>query len=350
VTALDAAREFRERGALLRDLGRYEEALAHFERALAHDPNDADTMLYVASTLSDLGRLDAALAAVDRGVALAPEHEWGYRLRSHILGALRRHEEAIEAARRAVALAPELCEAQLRLAYCARRLKRFEEAREATTRAIACNPSNPHVWTSQAYLAKEMRQPDLERESHRRALQLDPGDPAKLVNYALLMPLADREALLRRALSLDAGYKRAVDELRNALSMSGKHDEAIALAQRDFALQPDDRVAWRTLIAVAVFGGRADVAETARYQAEKKEHDMKEFTADLALCARDWSRADALYADALACSPCCCCLAKRALLALALDERGRACAMRESHPGCNCGHMQRLELALAPRG
>ena len=54
-------------------LGRYEEALASFDRALALTPDQADTWAIVVALYS-LDRYEEALASFDRALALSPDH------------------------------------------------------------------------------------------------------------------------------------------------------------------------------------------------------------------------------------------------------------------------------------
>ena len=59
------------KGTALSNLGRFEEALAACDRALALDPNDA-SWNNKGNALNDLGRYEEALAAYDRALALDP--------------------------------------------------------------------------------------------------------------------------------------------------------------------------------------------------------------------------------------------------------------------------------------
>ncbi|UCG99477.1 MAG: tetratricopeptide repeat protein, partial [Burkholderiales bacterium] len=54
-------------------LGRLEEALASYDRALRLTPDDPDVHTNRGNVLKDLGRLEEALASYDRALRLTPD-------------------------------------------------------------------------------------------------------------------------------------------------------------------------------------------------------------------------------------------------------------------------------------
>ena len=61
------------KGNVLAQLARYEEAVESFDRALALKPGDADMLNNRGSALAALGRHEAALASFDQALRLLPE-------------------------------------------------------------------------------------------------------------------------------------------------------------------------------------------------------------------------------------------------------------------------------------
>ncbi len=92
------------RATALLELGRGEDALAGYDRALALAPNAAELHLARGSALKALGRLDEALASADRAVELKPERPQPHKARAALLAALGRAEEARAAREQAAAL------------------------------------------------------------------------------------------------------------------------------------------------------------------------------------------------------------------------------------------------------
>lgn len=369
----DAFKEAFERGKLLKDIKRYEEALVHLQRALGIDPNHLEAAMYLAATYSDMGRNEEALAAIDRALAISPDAEWSHLQRSRILAKLLRRDEALAAAKRAVEVAPASAEAHMRVAWCCYQLNRHAEGLDAAKRAVALDPESAVAWGIQGHIARELRLRPLAITSYRRALELDPGDAWLISNYAKVAPQDEREGLLRRALAIDPTLVVAQQALIDALSIAGKHDEALAMARARIAIRPWKRLDWRSYIYTALCAERPEaIDEAVRAEAKEDEHDDAELAADLAHAARDFPRAEEAYAKALATPSkvagtrqaiatgnCCCCRMKMALVVLASGDRERALAIRdeagrvEGHPewpspsvGCRCGIVRRLEREL----
>ena len=105
------------RGTALKDLKRYEEALASYDRALAIKPGYAEAFYNRGLALQYLHRHQEALASYDRALALKPEYADALYNRGVALQHLRRHEEACRDLERALELKPDLPFAKGMLLY-----------------------------------------------------------------------------------------------------------------------------------------------------------------------------------------------------------------------------------------
>ncbi len=93
-------------GLDLSSTGRFEDALAAYDRALALDPDDFCAHSNRGAALLALGRFEDALAAFDRALALDPDNAAIHTNRGAALHALGRFEDALAAFDRALALDP----------------------------------------------------------------------------------------------------------------------------------------------------------------------------------------------------------------------------------------------------
>ena len=95
-------------GLFLRALGRREEAIASYGRALAARPAFPEALSNRGLVLQDLGRYDDALADHDAALRIDPQLANAHGNRANVLRELLRHEEALASYERAHALAPGL--------------------------------------------------------------------------------------------------------------------------------------------------------------------------------------------------------------------------------------------------
>jgi tetratricopeptide (TPR) repeat protein len=111
----DDAPVLRNRGDVLRSLGRFEESVESCDRALVLEPDNAeawrnrgDALFYLGRgySLAMLDRDVEALECCDRALALRNEVIGGWYVRGRILAKLQRHEEALESFNQALVFEP----------------------------------------------------------------------------------------------------------------------------------------------------------------------------------------------------------------------------------------------------
>jgi predicted O-linked N-acetylglucosamine transferase (SPINDLY family) len=127
------AETFTNRGNVLHSLARQAEALESYEQALRHDPRDIRALFKRGVILGEMGRADEALATYDRLLALAPTHAEALNNRGYIWWLNKqRWAPAIADLGAALRLAPDLAYgagALLHLNMYAANWKQFEQAR-----------------------------------------------------------------------------------------------------------------------------------------------------------------------------------------------------------------------------
>jgi tetratricopeptide (TPR) repeat protein len=73
------------KGMVLRDIGRYEEALDLFSKALKQDNNYAKAWMEKGSTLHRLGKYDVALQSLDMALDINPLYAAAWESKGNIL-------------------------------------------------------------------------------------------------------------------------------------------------------------------------------------------------------------------------------------------------------------------------
>jgi tetratricopeptide (TPR) repeat protein len=132
-------------------MGRQEEAVAGFDRALALQPGWVEAWVNRGNALLDLARAVEAVASYDRALALQPDLAQAHSNRADALRLLERFDEALAACDRAIALAPDTAQPRVNRGAVLVDLARFEQARAAYEAALALEPDNPEYLLSSSF-------------------------------------------------------------------------------------------------------------------------------------------------------------------------------------------------------
>ena len=119
----------------LHGVGRVEDAIASYDKAIALDPDFCVTHYNRAHALLDAGRNDEALAAYDRAIALEPKMAEAYLGRALVLKKLARLDDALASVDKAIEMKGDVAKMHEARASLLRDLGRDEDARAADARA-----------------------------------------------------------------------------------------------------------------------------------------------------------------------------------------------------------------------
>ena len=257
-------------------LGRPEEALALFQRAIALDPNsrvadrqlgrlleqrgdlagaaicyrraarlrplDAAAQADVARALAGQGKMADAIEHYRRAVALAPGHAWNHIALGNALLREGAVTDASASYERALALSPNLAEAHSNLGEALRRMGRLSEAVAACERALAQKPELAEAHNNIGNALREEGRLGPAIAHYEQALRLRPDWPEVHNNLAIALQEQGRQAEAlkhyERALVLDSSLAEAHQNLGSALAQSGHIADAIAALRCALALKP----------------------------------------------------------------------------------------------------------------
>ncbi len=141
------------RGNLLLEMKNVEAALTSFDAALAVRQDMAGVWNNRGTALRDMRRLDAALASYNRVLTLMPGHINALTNRAITLLELRRLDEALAAADAALAFQPGFAESLYVRGNILRDMGRMAEALTSYEQALAANPTHPHALNGMAQAA-----------------------------------------------------------------------------------------------------------------------------------------------------------------------------------------------------
>jgi tetratricopeptide (TPR) repeat protein len=144
------------RGIALYDLGRYEEAVASYDKAIEIKPDDEEAWNNRGIALRNLGRYEEAVASYDKALEIKPDFETAWNNRGNALRNLGRYEEAVASYDKAIEIKPDDEEAWNNRGNALMNLGRYEEAVASYNKAIEIKPDYQDAWDGRGNALKNL--------------------------------------------------------------------------------------------------------------------------------------------------------------------------------------------------
>ena len=269
--------EWTNKGTSLDTLGRHEEAIRCFDKALELDPRFVGAWSNKGNSLTDLGRNEEAILCCDKALELDPRNVDAWNNKGNSLNSLERFEEAIRCFDKAMELGPRnaviwsnkggslhslgrhgeaiLCidtamELDQRNAVIWSNkggsldsLGRHEEAIFCCDKALELDPRNVDAWTNKGASLGSLERFEEAILCLDTALELDPRNAVIWSNKGKTLGSLERfeEAIrcFHKALEFNPRYADAWYNKGVCLGSLGRHEEAIHCY--DKSLEPDSR-------------------------------------------------------------------------------------------------------------
>jgi tetratricopeptide (TPR) repeat protein len=264
LTQPDFIQALSNRGALLKQMKRYDEALENYDRALAVQPDQVEVVNNRAGLLQELGRYDEALAGYDRALALQPDYPEALNNRGVTLQALGRHHEALTSYDAALVRRPDFVEALVNRGVARYELKQYGNALANYDRAIALRPDNADALSNRGNALDKLGRREEALASYNSALKLRPHHVEALYNRGVTLNKLRRfdQALASydAALALRPEYPEALAGRGATLHEQKRFDEALTSYDRAIMLYPDYAQALVNRGAILHELGRSDEA------------------------------------------------------------------------------------------
>lgn len=238
-------------GTALHDLGRFDEAIAHYRRAVEMRADYAPAFSNMGVALRASGDLPGAVAAYEQGLGVQPDYpDLHYNLANALLEQ-GRSDEAADHFRIALRAIPASASARNNLGIAlaaqgqlAAATREFEEALRVDPDSATAHRNLGDVLSSQGRMDEAL--PHL-----RRAVELTPNDGPARYDLAVVLLEAGRateaETQLRAALTLIPPSADAHNNLGIALGSQGRLQEALAQFERALAIDPSSADARQNL-------------------------------------------------------------------------------------------------------
>lgn len=174
---------------------RHGDALAYFDGALRTDRVNPQLHFMAALCQGSLGRADEAIASYRRALQYQPEFIEARANLGYLLEHAGRLEDAAESYRRALALDPNEWMTLNRLGYCERLLGRAEQSIEVLRRATALRPGSAATHNEIALSLLQLERTEEAIASLRAAVAAEPGFAEGWANLAKLLYVRHLEAV-----------------------------------------------------------------------------------------------------------------------------------------------------------
>jgi tetratricopeptide (TPR) repeat protein len=163
-----------EKGSVLAELGRFDEALVSVERSLAIKPKHSEALLNKGNLLSRLQKYHEALDVYHEAFAIGSPSADLFLGRGNALGGLKRHDEALAAYDDALGIKPDLENAWLGRGNIFWSLKRYDEALAAYDKALSIKPNLERAWLGRGNVFTDLKRYDEAFAAYDKALSIEP--------------------------------------------------------------------------------------------------------------------------------------------------------------------------------
>ena len=159
-----------DRGFVLLQLNRPQDAFASYDRALKIDPNFYEALLGKASAYNSVKDYQQALSLLDRAIKIRPQdYQVWYNRGNLLLQALNNPEEASKSFQQATKLKGDFYPAWLALGLSQSTLQKYNDAKESLITAQKLNPQDPYLWLNLGIVLEELEEFEDALDAYRTA-------------------------------------------------------------------------------------------------------------------------------------------------------------------------------------
>jgi tetratricopeptide (TPR) repeat protein len=259
----DFAEAYVHRGVALRNLKRFAEALADYDRAIALKPDYAEAHNNRGNVLQAMKRPAEALASYDRAIALKPGYFEAHESRGDALRNLKRPAQALASYDQAIALKPDIAEAHFNRGVVLGELQRLDDALASYDRAIALKPDFAEAYSNRGIILHDLLRHGEALFSCEQAIAFNPNSAEAHYNRGLALsglqrPL-DALASYDQAIALKPDFAEAYSNRGSELLELRRPEEALIACGKAIALRPDMAQAqWNQSLCLLLMGRFAE--------------------------------------------------------------------------------------------
>lgn len=231
-----------DEGNRLFNIGRFQEALSAFERAIQLDPSFAEAHEAKGSALYYLNHLADALVAYEQAIALDPNYAPAYNGKANVLYDFKRHDDALTYYNQALGREPNLVDAYIGKANVLYYKRQYEAALPEYEHAAKLDPYSVAAYDGMSWTLRQLQRFEEALIASEKAIQRDPLNPSAYSGKGRVLFRLRRyhESLqaFNKALELDANVAQVHDFKGDTLYHMQQYEEALASYERAIQLEP----------------------------------------------------------------------------------------------------------------
>ncbi|MBD2776766.1 tetratricopeptide repeat protein [Iningainema tapete] len=221
------------RGVTLEKLERYEEALASYDCVIELDSDDVATWKNRGWVLKKLERYEEALALYDWVIELDSDDVTTWKNRGWVLGKLERYEEALVCYDKLIKLYPFDASDWKNRGWVLKKLERYEEALSSYNQVIELDPDDAAAWKNQGWMLGKLERYEEALSSYNQVIELDPDDGTTWRNPDWVLGKLPRrtESIVYNLFKSTQDQAMWNSRIKTLIELYDKHQVSSALAQ-----------------------------------------------------------------------------------------------------------------------
>ena len=242
--------ELSNKGLSLGKLGRFDEAILCYNKALEIDPRYAKAWGNKGYSLGKLGRSDEAILCYNKALEIDPRAMNAWYNKGDSLQSLGRFDEAILCYNKALEIDPRYAKAWGNKGISLDSLGRFDEAILCYNKALEIDPRDAKAWGNKGYSLDRLGRFDEAILCYNKVLEIDPRDAGAWITKGNSLDSLGRfdEAILcyNKALEIDPRAMNAWYNKGDSLDNLGRFDEAILCYNKALEINQRETLTWYT--------------------------------------------------------------------------------------------------------
>ena len=228
-------------------LGKNEEAIEWYDKSLAIEPNNANTLGNNAILLDNMGKHLEAIELYDKALFFEPMHSNNLRNKGLTLTNLGKYDQALECYDKSLKIEPNHADTLNSKGWVLNNLGEYEQAIEWYDKALAIDPKESYALNNKGLAFFNLGKYQEAIEWYDKALAIDPNFSWPLNNKGLaLSDLGEYEQAIEwydKALAIDPNYAMAMNNKGMVYDKLGKYQEAIEWYDKALAIDPNHELA-----------------------------------------------------------------------------------------------------------